>query len=226
MPVIKNLITELPENFTEMICNSVPGIMNISGSMDKISFYSEKIINSDDASFLYKIHDCLQITDSDVAVKGGVNLKIGKAREIFCSPVKIIVYFATMGPEIDPSIQNFFSREMAFEAYLYKSVASLLLKFFTDDCKKIIKDRMKSEYGFKTGCSYSPGYQYWEIEEQKKLTELADPSSIGIELDENCIMHPSISVSGIFGAGTDINEKSVTCSFCSEELCYLKKTDK
>ena len=48
---------------------------------------------------------------------------------------------------------------------------------------------------------YSPGYCGWHVTGQRRLFAYADPSRIGIRLNESCLMSPIKSVSGVLVAG-------------------------
>ncbi len=66
---------------------------------------------------------------------------------------------------------------------------------------------------------FSPGYGDWPLPAQREIFSCLDPSEIGLELTEACMMVPRKSVTGIFGLGPipGIRTGGSPCKNCAKK---------
>jgi len=70
---------------------------------------------------------------------------------------------------------------------------------------------------------FSPGYCGWHVSGQKRLFARLQPESIGITLNDSCLMQPLKSVSGVIVAAPrdafDIHDTYPFCADCVDHSC-------
>jgi uncharacterized protein YlaI len=68
---------------------------------------------------------------------------------------------------------------------------------------------------------YSPGYCGWSVSDQHLLFSLLPENFCGITLNENALMHPIKSVSGIIAIGKEIVKNPYQCNICDITDCIM-----
>jgi len=71
----------------------------------------------------------------------------------------------------------------------------------------------------------SPGYGAWEVTEQRALFSLCPGHSIGVELNEECFMTPTESISFVVGAGprARVDHYFSQCARCWMRACAYRR---
>ena len=69
---------------------------------------------------------------------------------------------------------------------------------------------------------YSPGYCNWDVSEQYKLFSFFPKEFCGIKLSDSALMQPIKSVSGIIGAGRQVQKREYRCGICSQKNCIMR----
>jgi len=72
----------------------------------------------------------------------------------------------------------------------------------------------------------SPGYGEWDVAEQRRLFRLCPGDSIGVTLNEACVMTPGKSISLLVGAGPDarVDHYFSQCARCWMRDCAYRRT--
>jgi len=136
----------------------------------------------------------------------------------------IIVMAVTLGVGIDRLIRTAQVRDMA-EAVILDSGASILAEQCADAMEMLIRSEND---GFMTG-RYSPGYGDFPIEMQGQIVKtIGGPKSIGLTVNESCILIPRKSVTAVMGISDHpVTGYRATCEECLiKESCGLRKEGK
>lgn len=138
---------------------------------------------------------------------------------------KIAVLVCTAG-EGFTEISNRYNREGEFlKGFIADTMGSLTVEKAMD----LIQERIESEYlgyGLKITNRYSPGYCFWEVNNQKQLFSLLPKDPCDINLSNSCLMSPIKSVSGIIGIGKDVKKRGYACNKCTNKNCLYNKISK
>jgi hypothetical protein len=223
LPVIKDFKLYENKDIIPFLIKTIPGANNIINSKQKIEDALNVVKRVSKMMFLYKIHESKFIENDKIYLNKTV-FKIKNREKIYSTPDYVIIYCATMGDKIDSYINNLVLEDKILESYYLKHIASVYLEICIEYIIRDLKVMIVSRYGnnIKFSCSYSPGYKNWDISEQKILLQILMSKRIGISIDENYIMTPQISISGMISFGKKVESKNITCNFCSEEECYMK----
>jgi len=133
-----------------------------------------------------------------VQLHGGVRLKSPKLSRTLCDSEELICFVTTIGGEIDFEINRMMRQGHLSEAFIMDALGSVAVESVAEQFHR----RMEREYrqdDKAVTLRFSPGYCDWPIEEQKKVFDLLDSNTAGIELNNSCLMIPRKSISAVFG---------------------------
>jgi len=170
---------------------------------------------------LYGIYKIDHIFKASVDINQDCRFKSPKLSKTL-RPCKLVVCFiATVGTRIEKEINRLFKQNRLSEAFVLDAVGSASVENMVDQFQETIKDAME-EQGKTVTLRFSPGYCDWPVTEQKELFNLVDSDSIGVELNDACLMTPRKSISGVFGiCCVDENggDPYSPCSDCRKTGC-------
>jgi hypothetical protein len=157
-----------------------------------------------------------------------------KSGNIFCGPniskiltgSKIaIIYIFTLGNQIDQAINKESQSGDTLVTIIMDTITTSLLDTLGDFVAEKIKKEGIEQQNWGSTCAYSPGQCKWTIEEQKKIFDMVDGKTIGVELNESYLMVPFKSVSGVYGFGPEdkIDKTRVACDLCPRENCIGRR---
>ena len=139
-----------------------------------------------------------RVEEGCVYLHGGIRLKSPKLWRTLRDSEELICFVTTIGVEIDFEIKRMMRQGHLSEAFIMDALGSVAVESVAEQ----FHQRMQREYRENDKAvtlRFSPGYCDWPIEEQRKLFELFDPNTAGIELNDSCLMTPRKSISAIFG---------------------------
>lgn len=154
---------------------------------------------------------------------GKVNLSIGSmvARQLLKSE-GFVIFVATAGMEFE-----LFQRQLSEDGDMLKifvvdALGSLIAERCADLMEQSLQDSI-DKLGWKHTNRFSPGYCNWHVKEQPLLFSLLGEKPCGVLLNENCLMTPIKSVSGIVGIGSEVDRKEYACELCMKQDCFYRK---
>ncbi len=119
--------------------------------------------------------------------------------------MEIIIYVATIGPNIDDEVKSLSKSGDIFDAYILNGVGSGAVEMVAKDLNLFINDSSEiidSSLKYKR---FSPGYNDWNIEDQQIIFDLLSPEKyLGVSLTDSYVMIPEKSTSGIMGLTSKI----------------------
>ena len=133
-----------------------------------------------------------------VYLNGGMTFKSPKLSRTLRDSEELICFLTTIGGEIDFEINRMMRHGHLSQAFIMDALGSVAVESVAKQFHQHM-ERQYSENGKAVTLRFSPGYCDWPIEEQRKLFELFDPNTAGIELNDSCLMTPRKSISAIFG---------------------------
>lgn len=153
----------------------------------------------------------------DAITIDGRSLKSRVLRKNIDNVERIFPYVITIGNRLEEKTR---ACNDLLKKYYLDTIGNLALT----DVRKYLKDQLRARYAL-DGMSYmSPGsLKDWAIEEQRPLFSILGDveASIGVRLNENLVMIPNKSLSGIYFP-TKIPFYS--CQLCHREDCSARKT--
>lgn len=86
-------------------------------------------------------------------------------------------------------------------------------------------NRLATEHGWQTSIFLNPGMIGWSVEQgQPQLFVLVDAAAIGVSVNENLVMNPRKTTSGVIGLGPGMTPaEGPPCAYCGlNETCRFK----
>lgn len=132
----------------------------------------------------------------------------------------LALFALTLGKNISAAISGLFSRKDFALAYMLDSIASASADKAASIAELyfllMLNKRKNINESSKT-LLYSPGYCGWHISGQKQLFKKLEPESIGISLNNQFLMKPLKSISGVLIAGKkEIHNFDNDFTFCAQ----------
>jgi len=157
---------------------------------------------------------------SEIFQGNGKNEKNTAVQHIFPLADYLALFAFTLGKNISDTISGLFSKKDFALAYMLDSIASACADKAASIAElyflSMLNERKNINESSKT-LLYSPGYCGWHISGQKQLFKELEPESIGISLNNQFLMIPLKSISGVLIAGKkEIHNFDNDFTFCAQ----------
>jgi len=133
----------------------------------------------------------------------------------------MVLFAVTAGPEIEKHSHRLMSERHSLEGLVADLVGSEIAESIANYIHQTIIKKMALE-GLNTTNRYSPGYCGWNVSDQQQLFMLLGEENSGIHLTDSSLMIPIKSVSGIIGAGKEVQYQDYACSRCDADFCLCR----
>jgi hypothetical protein len=165
------------------------------------------------------------IKGDNVYFKSGNVFKGPNISKILKGSRTAIIFMTTLGNRIDDIIKNINDSRDLLATIVMDAVTTELLAVLGSHVAEIIKKDGIRKEGWGSTCNYSPGQYKWTIEEQSEIFSMIDGGKIGVRLNENYLMIPFKSSSGVYGFGPadEIDKTRVACDICPRKDCIGRR---
>lgn len=161
-----------------------------------------------------------------IYLHNGLTLKSPKLSRALHDSGELICFLTTIGKEIDFEINRMMRRGRVSQAFVMDALASVAVENVAEQFQRRM-ERKYSELDKAVTLRFSPGYCDWPIGEQRKLFELFDSNTAGIELNDSCLMMPRKSISAVFGlypfSGDSAHPPYNPCVDCPKTDCLSRR---
>ena len=148
----------------------------------------------------------------------GLNETDAVLQKIFPRASHLALFAFTVGSKVTLEIETQLNTHNFALGYMLDAVSSYCTGKASEAAEEIFLNTLTEKGQANTATRallYSPGYCGWHISGQQKLFEYLKPEEIGIHLNENFLMTPLKSISGILVAGEKrIHQFKNNYSFC------------
>jgi len=167
-------------------------------------------------AFAYAVHAINQMESDDCYLEGGTVLHGEIIPRVFARAEAIVVAFATIGPEIETAVGEYFQQGKRLYGLILDAIGTSTAENMIFAIHDIIY-REAGSRGYTASSPVSPGGVNWSITEQFKLFQLAPADGIGVYLTETAMMMPRKSISLVMGLGENMPTWSAAerCDRCS-----------
>jgi hypothetical protein len=165
------------------------------------------------------------IKGDNVYFKSGNVFKGPNISKILKGSRTAIIFMTTLGSRTDDIIKNISDSGDLLATIVMDAVTTELLAVLGSHVAEIIKKDGIRKEGWGSTCNYSPGQYKWTIEEQSEIFSMIDGGKIGVRLNENYLMIPFKSSSGVYGFGPadEIDKTRVACDICPRKDCIGRR---
>ncbi len=171
-----------------------------------------------DPKAMYKTAKVSEVQGGRLVLEGRSVLESELLAEKFkCTP-EIVVYLETIGPALEKRVAELATRELS-KSFVMDCVGTYALHQVFDIIQKDFQPDGRERLS-----KFSPGStSYWDIRQQKVLFEILGleevEKTVGVKLNEYCIMIPKKSVSGVMGL---TEEQFLECQICKRRCEYRR----
>lgn len=134
---------------------------------------------------------------------------------------RLVLYVCSAGEAVSRRTSKLMDTGNMLEGYFADLAGSLLVENAMDWLHQWLADEMKKK-GFEITNRYSPGYWSWSVSEQQKLFGFFPPGFCGVHLRESGMMSPVKTVSGVIGAGRNVEFHKYLCDECNSTQCIYR----
>lgn len=154
----------------------------------------------------------------------GVKMKVGsRLAGYYAKAALYAVFVVTAGEEFDSYLHQLRESGEMLDEFLADAIGSEIAEATVRFLEEEIRHKASAD-GMCITPVYSPGYNGWNVEEQKQLFSLLKEGVCGVSLTESSLMYPVKSVSGVIGIGADVEASPVACAICGLQSCFKRKT--
>jgi len=134
---------------------------------------------------------------------------------------QIVLFLCSLGSGMELWSKQCMGEGDPASGFFIDTVASILVETAADLLHDHITNYLNTQDLHVTN-RYSPGYCDWSVEEQKKLFSFFPKGFCGVSLTDSALMIPIKSISGIMGAGRNVEFQSYVCDTCGRKDCTYK----
>lgn len=152
-----------------------------------------------------------------------IELNIGaKIASLFKGSEWAAFFVATAGHSFEKKATALLKEGKHLESYFIDLLGSLAIEKGMDLFQNKLSTYLQN-FNLKITNRYSPGYCKWKVDDQFILFKLVDEINSDITLNENALMSPIKSVSGMIGIGLEVNYLKHNCDLCDSQHCIYRK---
>lgn len=159
--------------------------------------------------------------------EAGIELNFGDAITHLHHAEKVIISIYTAGSELENQKLEESRKGNFFEAYCLDQIGWIILEKLGEMTAKIAHEKA-SALGWAPGPFLSPGsVTGWELTDQKKLCSLLPIYKINVRVDNNAVLSPFNTMSGLIGIGSTYEADTLgrTCDVCcKKDSCQMNQT--
>ena len=203
----------------------VPKGKNVSNKADGLISMAMDIFS--DESRPVGIHSEILKNEFESTFEGqGKNAKDTPLQHVIPHSNRLALFALTMGKDVCEKIGVLFNDNNFALGSILDAVASLSADKAVSTYERNFSNELlkrQNNQSDNTVISYSPGYCGWHISGQKKLFQYLHPEKIGISLNDNYLMNPLKSVTGLLVSGKDkihiFKANYPFCRSCKDASC-------
>ncbi len=113
---------------------------------------------------------------------------------IFKDAEKVAICISTIGPELEQEVKELMEKNEMTRALILDALGSESAEEVAIQSDRILAEKAR-EMNLWPSKRFSPGYEKWDIKEQRFIFRMLPAADIGVRLTESCMMVPRKSVS-------------------------------
>ncbi len=225
MNIIKNIQLDIPDDIGRAFLTKLMGGRLVPRMEEMLEDKRDICVDALEPAAVYDTFDIRSIEGDSVYFKSGHIFNGPNISKILKGSETTTIFIFTLGGKIDDLIKKERDTGDILGTIIMDAITTSMLSIAGEYFGKIIKDSNAVQKGYGATCTYSPGQYKWTIEEQKEIFHMVDGSKIGVHLNDNFLMVPFKSISGIYGFGPEdrINKTRVACDLCPRENCIGRR---
>jgi len=168
----------------------------------------------------------ISFSDGRVDLKNGFSLNFSNSIINLLEGTNCLVLgVVTIGSTLENKVSELFSQGEYPRAIALDAVGTVAVEALSKYVRNLICQEVKDR-NLQITRHFSPGYNDWDISQQKDIFKIIPADKIGVSLTESCMILPRKSLSWIIGIGKDIgmlSKEKDACKICKLKNCQYRK---
>lgn len=209
MPKILNVSVSVTE---EMVIKSSGGSYN-----KKLAIYLPDVLalgeNLLEPKGIYDVFPVTRVEKERVLLENGQIFNSEHLCKLLNGVEEIIVMCCTIGPALESKVKELNKKGDIIRSFLLDMYGATAVGALLQNLYQQISENYK---GYGITVHMEPGQLDWNISEQQIVFKLIFPETIGVSLNDNYMMTPLKSTTGVFGVGDPekVKRGGFACEVC------------
>ena len=173
---------------------------------------------------IYREFYVARLDENSLTLKNGIELSIGhKISSLWegCGSLGIALY--TIGPDLEDRVTALIQEGEQMQALNLDIAGTIALGIVGYQLQHMACGRLSAE-GVEAGAWLNPGYTDWPLTDQRLIFSMLPAESIGVVLNDSCMMIPKKSVTICAGLGVSGSEAAFNrCRHCGVAKCQFRR---
>jgi hypothetical protein len=172
--------------------------------------------------YLFERFRVAAVSDEAVELAGGARLAISGTARRWGAIREVGLGVCTIGEGLERRVEDLLNRREFPVAFMLDSAGWVAVETLANELGNWICSRLIAE-GVKATPRLSPGLGGWDIWDQRVLFRLLPAHTIGIRINDYCVMLPGKSLSFGMGLGPDVRvDQTHKCRRCDLAECAYR----
>ena len=173
---------------------------------------------------IYREFTVARLDTESVTLENGIQLSIGrKISSLWQGSRALGMSLCTLGPQLEDRVSALLEEGEQMQALNLDIAGTIALGIVGYQVQNMACGRLSAE-GVEAGPWLNPGYINWPLTDQRLIFSMLPAESIGVELNDSCMMIPKKSVTvcagiGAIGSGAGFNR----CRHCGVAKCQFRR---
>jgi hypothetical protein len=173
---------------------------------------------------IYREFPVARLDTESVTLENGIELSIGrKISSLWEGSRALGIALYTLGPELEHRVSALMQQGEQMQALNLDIAGTIALGIVGFQVQHMACERLSAE-GVEAGPWLNPGYLDWPLTDQRLIFSLLPAESIGVALNDSCMMVPRKSVTicagiGVSGSSAGFNR----CRHCGVAKCQFRR---
>lgn len=175
---------------------------------------------------IYRKIEVLGMERDTMRLEGHIQLHIGrKIAQWWNGSQFLAVAVCTIGGALEERILALSQKGENAAALILDIAGSVALGSVTNQVRRFICEKALNS-GMKVAPGLNPGYGEWPLADQRLIFSIMPAETIGVRLNDHCMMIPKKSVSFCAGLGvSEALEQFNRCNHCGVSKCPYRRVD-
>ena len=173
---------------------------------------------------IYREFPVARLDKNSLTLENGTTFGIGsKISSLWEGSKALGIALYTLGPELEERVSTLMQGGEQMQALNLDIAGTIALGLVGLQVQQMACERLNTE-GVEAGPWLNPGYLDWPLSDQRLIFSLLPAESIGVALNDSCMMIPRKSVTicagiGVSGSDTGFNR----CKHCGVAKCQFRR---
>ncbi len=188
---------------------------------------ASEALNLAEPQAIYREISIAEVKPDYLLLEGNIRLNTGeRINGWWKGSESLFVAVCTISDRIEDRVSQYFARGEHASAMNLDVAGSVALSSLGNLVHQHICHKAK-QAGLEMGPFLNPGYREWPITDQKEIFRIMPADSIGVKLNEQCMMVPRKSLTFCAGVGvSEVQESFNRCRHCGIPKCPYRNPGK